>query len=921
MTANVLALDSQVSQREHGRRVGLRTQRLDAQWHELRINIVGLQEARTPKGIFHSEHYQIWSSGGEGPEAARLGCELWCHRTLALATTREHKTLALSDFRVVVQHADARRLFVRFESSALTFTVVVFHVPCLQSAQVGDHRPITRVQQWWEETGQICDRVLQDDLVWYLVDANAPLATAETISFGLMHAEPSNKQGALFEEFLLERQLVVPSTFARYHTGSSETWTHPTGKRMRRDYIMTSPAAAPSTIRTWVQVDHDTTFDHEDHLPLCLHVQAAFEAHAAAPKRIRWDTDRLRDPNAVAAFQAALSTLPLPTWDVNVDEHCRLYETNLLQIARQHFERRDKSRTRPQLTASTLQCIAFKRHLLDCGRAWELMQDPVFRSELREVEKEVKARVQQDLGIHYDQLLVRLQQAGDMHNLKLVFQLLTRFGSRRIKNGNKARPLPALRKKDGTLATTFTEQQMIWMEQFSEIEAGVPMRWNELQRLDRPGLGPPRNIHCQELFPSPWDLQQTLKKLKRGKTPGFNQIPTDVLKAGAAPLCHQLCALTTKVVAHCKEPLTWKGGQLIPLSKGKNDATDPMGYRSIFISDFTAKMFHMTLRSYLVEVWEQGLQSLQLGGRRRMGVAFSHQFLQAHRHWTQVRRLPSAYLFFDIKSAFYSVLRQALFPCEERPLSLIAALRRFRIGIEDIDSMLTAVQSDDATAGVSDHFRLLLKDALTNTHFFIQGLDTPCQTHRGTRPGDPLGDLLYNMVMALVMKDARDVTAGRTGAAWIGAPASCADFTQEIVLPVPAFLDLAFVDDCAVAIHAGEYAQVVHIVQSAVGPGAMDQAAKQRGLLLNYAPGKTEVILNVRGAGSTAAKVDLHAAGSRLHWEMDETLYTPCELSPATSTSAHGFSRVPKLQRKLPIAGLSHGKVGVPCTDHSIRIK
>ena len=51
-----------------------------------------------------------------------------------------------------------------------------------------------------------------------------------------------------------------------------------------------------------------------------------------------------------------------------------------------------------------------------------------------------------------------------------------------------------------------------------------------------------------------WDLQQTLKKLKRGKTPGFNQIPTDVLKAGAAPLCHQLCALTTKVVAHCKEP-------------------------------------------------------------------------------------------------------------------------------------------------------------------------------------------------------------------------------------------------------------------------------------------------------------------------------------------------------------------------------
>ncbi|CAL1156660.1 unnamed protein product [Cladocopium goreaui] len=299
-----------------------------------------------------------------------------------------------------------------------------------------------------------------------------------------------------------------------------------------------------------------------------------------------------------------------------------------------------------------------------------------------------------------------------------------------------------------------------------------------------------------------------------------------------------------------------------------------------------------------------------------MGVDFAHQFLQAHRHWTQVRRLPSAYLFFDIKSAFYSVLRQALFPCEERPLSLIAALRRFRIGIEDIDSMLTAVQSDDATAGVSDHFRLLLKDALTNTHFFIQGLDTPCQTHRGTRPGDPLGDLLYNMVMALVMKDARDVTAGRTGAAWIGAPASCADFTQEIVLPVPAFLDLAFVDDCAVAIHAGEYAQVVHIVQSAVGPGAMDQAAKQRGLLLNYAPGKTEVILNVRVAGSTAAKVDLHAAGSRLHWEMDETLYTPCELSPATNGSVPDPDDDTALVQRLHLVPMPSGHLEVLAECH-----
>ena len=872
MTVNVLALDTDVRDRECGRRVGARTQRLDAQWHSQGFQLVGLQEARTPQGTFSTEHYRVWSSGYVGPDAVRLGCELWCHSSMVLASTEDGQKLKLADFAVVVLHTDPRRLYLRFESKVVTFSLVVLHTPCLQKTKGQGHRPIDDVAQWWDETSQICASCLRDDMVWYMIDANAPLATAATANFGLFGAEPGNTQGTLFESFLQDQQLIVPSTFAHVHSGSSETWTHTSGKKMRRDYILTSRMASTLTQSTWVLVDHDSTFLHEDHLPLCLHAKGMVQAQLHQPGRIRWDPDRLRDPSIIAEFQAALATLPLPTWEVNVDEHCRLYETNLLQLARQHFELRTRKRRRPQLSSHTLQHIAFKRHLLDCGRAWNLMDDELFRQELKIVEKEVRSLVRADLQVYYDQILVQLQEAGELHDLKAVFRLLARFGSRKIKNGNSLRPLPALRKKDGTLATSFTEQQQVWMQQFSEIEAGVPLHWETLQRLDRPGVGPPKDIQCQEMFPSPWDLQLALKKLKRGKVPGQNQLPPDILKAGAAPLCHQLCALTMKVVAHCKEPLEWKGGQLVPLSKGKSDAADPTGYRSIFISDFTAKMFHMTMRNYLVRVWEKGIQSLQLGGRKHMGVDFAHHFLQAHRHWTAVKKIPSAYLFFDIKSAFYSVLRQALFPDDAPPLHLIAALSRFRVSADDIDGMLQAVRSDNATDGVSDHFRLLLKDALTNTHFFIKGLDTPCQTHKGTRPGDPLGDLLYNMVMALVMRDARDLTQLVTGVHWMGSPTPCGNFQDQVDIPIPAFLDLAFVDDCAVAVHATTHDEVQHVVQTSVH--AMDQAARRRGLLLNYAPGKTEVIFNVRGKGSTSIKTALGDAGSRIAWEQDDILYT-----------------------------------------------
>ena len=522
MTVNVLALDTDASDRECGRRVGTRTQRLDAQWHSQNFHIVGLQEARTPQGTFSTEHYRVWSSGYVGPDAVRLGCELWCHTSNVLATAQDGQRLSLDDFVVVVLHADPRRLLVRFESKVLTFSLVVLHTPCLQKTKGNGHRPIDDISQWWEDTSHLCATCLRDDLVWYLIDANAPLATTATPGVGLHGAEPGNAQGSLFESFLQEHNLVVPSTFAKVHVGPHETWTHSSGKKMRRDYILTSQMAAAFSQKTWVLLDHDTTFLHEDHLPLCLHAKGAFQAQANGPGKIRWDEDRLRDPAVIAEFQTALATLPIPTWDVNVDSHCRLYETNLLQLARQCFEKRTFRRKRPQLSTRTLQCIAFKRHLLDCGRAWSLMDDELYRQELKMVEKEVRSLVRADLQIYYDQLLVQLQNAGELHDLKAVYRLLARFGSKKIKQGTSIRPLPALRKKDGNFATTFTEQQQIWMQQFSEIEAGVPLHWEELKRLDRPGLGPPKDIQCQDVFPSPWDLQLTLKKLKRGKVPGQN---------------------------------------------------------------------------------------------------------------------------------------------------------------------------------------------------------------------------------------------------------------------------------------------------------------------------------------------------------------------------------------------------------------
>ena len=107
-------------------------------------------------------------------------------------------------------------------------------------------------------------------------------------------------------------------------------------------------------------------------------------------------------------FQGALATLPLPTWNIHPNDHCALYETQLLALARQFFEVRDRKRCRPQLSQHTLDTIAMKRHVLDCGRAFHLMQDPEFKQLLTELEVQVRRLVRSDLSFLFDQLLVQM---------------------------------------------------------------------------------------------------------------------------------------------------------------------------------------------------------------------------------------------------------------------------------------------------------------------------------------------------------------------------------------------------------------------------------------------------------------------------------------------------------------------------------
>ena len=158
------------------------------------------------------------------------------------------------------------------------------------------------------------------------------------------------------------------------------------------------------------------------------------------------------------------------------------------------------------------------------------------------------------------------------------------------------------------------------------------------------------------------------------------------------------------------------------------------------MSNFVGKLYHASLRAQ----------------RPKCGTDTAHLRLQAHGHWARFQGLPAAWVFFDLRSAFYTVIRQSLTKDFDDEGMAEAALYQMGIHPADIAEMLQTAAKDNATAGICGHGTRLVNDLLHNTHFWIKGCDAPVKTGRGTRPGDPTGDVLFNLAMAVILQGTVD---------------------------------------------------------------------------------------------------------------------------------------------------------------------
>ena len=169
-------------------------------------------------------------------------------------------------------------------------------------------------------------------------------------------------------------------------------------------------------------------------------------------------------------------------------------------------------------------------------------------------------------------------------------------------------------------------------------------------------------IHTTEPLvpePSAIEFEMAFEKLKGHKSPGRNQIPTELIKAGSGTICTEIHKLTISIWNKEELPEEWKQSIIVPIYK-IDDKTDCSNYRGVSLFSTTCKILFNILLSRLTPYAEEIIGDHQCGFRCNKSTT-DHMFcirqiLEKIWEYNEVLQLSV-----DFKKAYDSVRKEVMY--------------------------------------------------------------------------------------------------------------------------------------------------------------------------------------------------------------------------------------------------------------------
>ena len=856
-----------------------RAEYLRAQLAYKGAHVVALQETRANTAIFLDtpEFLRFVSPAKSG----HGGTELWFNKQMPIA---DGVYFQKDDFQVLFATAEVLLMVANTVAGRLVFLSA--HAP--HSASPQEIR-----LKWWRDLMNVTTRVPANAPFFFMADCNAEVGEETTDIIGTLTDPQTNHNGTLLISFLKHAGMWLPSTFQGMHIGSSITWRSakcPNGKRL--DYVAISQQLTIEYAQSWVDYELDAGQQSEDHSAVFLEV--SFRAGVTHGKKVKHrgiDRTAIRDPLNAGKIHNILMTSPQIAWEVDAHQHYQQLTDHMFEALSTAFPAKRQPIRRSYISESSWfiwkQKVDCRQRLHEsrknltkellqiCFSAWACILrdvptmcewDQLFRrqaahgqlqNELASVKMQLDALLKKDRLVFLENVEQQVQNA----NPQDVYAALRHAGIGSCFRKKGKRALPILSTDDGTPAQTPQEAQEIWKAHAQMLEFGSDvtaeqlwMRTVQRQIAQQPERAKPM-LHD---IPTLQQLEAALRRVPYNKATGPDGLIGEVFHLFSKNVAFLIQPLLLKTLVFLTEPLQAKGGSLVRAYKGSVDQAE--SYRGLLIENHLGKVLHSAMRKTILPFYELSAQPMQLGGRRAATVTHGAHIVRSFLSWTRREKLSAAVLFVDIKTAFYRVVRPLVSKLPSLHQQLIAVIERFQLPHSALQELYAHIDEESALrqAGASPFQEHLFSELHTDTWFHTPLLEDITATIAGTRPGDPLADLAFNLLFARLLRRLNEQLADEGllfDIEWNGVRTPYHESSSERI--TTGIMECAWADDLAVLVRTPSAGFLEERTQ-AVAAYVIDLCLSF-GLTPNLKKGKTEIIFSICGKDSIATRKRVYA--------------------------------------------------------------
>lgn len=642
---------------------------IDIELSRLGVDIACLQETRlADSGTLREKNYTFFWQGKPSEEPRQHGVGFAVKNTLI-------------SFIEPPTAGTERILTLRLSTSTGPATIVTLYAPTLCAApEVKD--------QFYEALDEVISQIPSTDFLYILGDFNARVGAdhvAWPSCLGAYGRGKLNDNGQRLLELCCYRGLCVTNTFFPCKEIHQVSWRHPRSRHWHQlDLVLTrrSDLASVLLTRTYhsavCDTDHSLVASKVRITPRKLH-------HSKKKGRPRVNTCCTSNSTKTQQFLDQLGDiLAKETSDDSTDSkwaHLRdtIYSAAIFAYGKKERKNADWFEEHWEEMEPVTET---KRKAL---LAYKAAPNPTTLAALRAARKTSKQTARHCANTYWLNLCNSIQTAADIGNARGMYE-----GIKKATGPAPSKSAP-LKAKSGEVITDHAKQLDRWVEHYLELYATQNVV-SDAALAAIPDLPVMKELDAP---PTVEELSKAIDSLARGKAPGSDSIPAEILKSGKPALLKPLQELLCQCWEEGHFPQDMRDATIVTLYKNKGDRSDCNNYRGISLLVTVGKLFARVVLSRLIILASRVYPESQCGfraGRSTVDMVFSLRQLQEK---CQEQRMPLYLAFIDLTKAFDLVSRSGLFKLLEKigcPPHLLAVIASFH------DDMHSTISFNGATS-------------------------------------------------------------------------------------------------------------------------------------------------------------------------------------------------------------------------------